>query len=247
MHRRCGRPRLPDARAGRHGGEDLQRSREVGRQVDLPGLHARQRSGDSRPERHGRQRLDERDRRRTARRPRPADFKLAENTMRYLVHTPPKPEWDYQTFDFDKDLRMVDAWSQKADAKNPDLSKFRKRGGKLLMTYGWADAHPAADDGRQLLPAGHGQERVRHARLLPAVHGSGHGALRGRHRPGPPRSGDRDHQLGGEGRGALDHHREPDGERHGDAHAPALRLPAGGALHGQGSMDDAANFSCVAP
>jgi hypothetical protein len=70
----------------------------------------------------------------------PADFNLAENTMKYLVHTPPKPDYDYATFDFDKDVRMLDAWSAKADAKNPDLSKFRQRGGKLLMTYGWADS-----------------------------------------------------------------------------------------------------------
>ena len=27
-----------------------------------------------------------------------------------------------------------------ANAKNPDLSAFRKRGGRLAMTYGWADA-----------------------------------------------------------------------------------------------------------
>jgi hypothetical protein len=69
----------------------------------------------------------------------PADFGLAENTMRYLVHKPPKPDYDYKTFDFDRDIHMLDAWSKQADAKNPDLSKFRKRGGKLLMTYGWAD------------------------------------------------------------------------------------------------------------
>jgi feruloyl esterase len=69
----------------------------------------------------------------------PADFNLAEGTMRYLVLTPPKPEWDFQTFNFDKDTSLLDAWSKKADAKNPDLSKFSRRGGKLLMTYGWAD------------------------------------------------------------------------------------------------------------
>src|SRR6187455_3162075 len=69
----------------------------------------------------------------------PADFNLAENTMKYLVHTPPKPDYDYQTFDFDRDVKMVDAWSAKADAKNPDLAKFKDRGGKLLMTYGWSD------------------------------------------------------------------------------------------------------------
>jgi hypothetical protein len=70
----------------------------------------------------------------------PADFNLAEGTMRYLVPRPPKPDYDYQTFDFDRDTHLLDYWSAQADAKNPDLSKFRKRGGKLLMTYGWADS-----------------------------------------------------------------------------------------------------------
>jgi len=69
----------------------------------------------------------------------PADFNLAEGTMRYLVPVPPKPTYDYKTFNFDTDIALLNDWSKKADAKNPDLSKFRKRGGKLLMTYGWAD------------------------------------------------------------------------------------------------------------
>ena len=69
-----------------------------------------------------------------------ADFNLAENTIRYLVHKPPKPDYDYKTFDFDRDIHLLDEWSKQADAKNPDLSKFKKRGGKLLMTYGWADS-----------------------------------------------------------------------------------------------------------
>lgn len=68
-----------------------------------------------------------------------ADFNLAENTMRYLVHVPPQPDYDYNTFDFDHDAPMLDAWGRKVDANNPDLSRFRKHGGKLLMTYGWAD------------------------------------------------------------------------------------------------------------
>ena len=70
----------------------------------------------------------------------PADFNLAEGTMRYLVPRPPKPDYDYKTFDFDRDIHLLDDWSKQADAKNPDLSKFRKHGGKLLMTYGWADS-----------------------------------------------------------------------------------------------------------
>jgi feruloyl esterase len=69
----------------------------------------------------------------------PADFGLARDTMRYLVHKPPKPDYDCSTFDFNKDINMLDEWSKLADAKDPDLSNFRKRGGKLLMTYGWSD------------------------------------------------------------------------------------------------------------
>ncbi|MBV8732705.1 MAG: tannase/feruloyl esterase family alpha/beta hydrolase [Acidobacteriia bacterium] len=60
--------------------------------------------------------------------------------MRYLVLKPPQPDYDYHTFDFDRDIHLLDDWSKLADAKDPDLSKFRNRGGKLIMTYGWADA-----------------------------------------------------------------------------------------------------------
>jgi hypothetical protein len=70
----------------------------------------------------------------------PADFNLAEGTMRFLVNKPPKPDYDYTTFDFDRDIHMLDDWSKQADAKNPDLTKFKKHGGKLIITYGWADS-----------------------------------------------------------------------------------------------------------
>ncbi|MEJ1963188.1 MAG: tannase/feruloyl esterase family alpha/beta hydrolase [Gammaproteobacteria bacterium] len=68
-----------------------------------------------------------------------ADFNLAENTMRYLVPTPPRPTYDYLTFDYDRHTGTLDAWGKKANATNTDLSRFRGKGGKLLMTYGWAD------------------------------------------------------------------------------------------------------------
>ena len=69
----------------------------------------------------------------------PADFNLAEGTMRFLVFKPPQPNYDYNSFDFDRDIPLLDAWSKQVDAKDTDLAKFRKHGGKLLMTYGWAD------------------------------------------------------------------------------------------------------------
>ena len=69
-----------------------------------------------------------------------ADFNLAEGTLRYLVHTPPQPLYDYRSFDFERDTHTLDAWGQLVNATNPDLTRFNKRGGKLIMTYGWADA-----------------------------------------------------------------------------------------------------------
>ncbi|HEX5230247.1 MAG TPA: tannase/feruloyl esterase family alpha/beta hydrolase [Bryobacteraceae bacterium] len=68
-----------------------------------------------------------------------ADFNLGEGVVQYLAPKPPRPDYDYKTFDFDHDIASLDAWGKLADAKDPDLGKFRKHGGKLIMTYGWAD------------------------------------------------------------------------------------------------------------
>jgi feruloyl esterase len=46
---------------------------------------------------------------------------------------------DWQKFDLDKDMPLIDKAVGYVDAVNPDLSKFKKSGGKLLMTHGWAD------------------------------------------------------------------------------------------------------------
>ncbi|MGH8149760.1 MAG: tannase/feruloyl esterase family alpha/beta hydrolase [Steroidobacteraceae bacterium] len=69
----------------------------------------------------------------------PADFDLADNIMRYLVFTPPRPGYDYRTFNFDRDAHLLARWGRTVNATDADLSAFRHRGGKLLMTDGWAD------------------------------------------------------------------------------------------------------------
>ena len=51
------------------------------------------------------------------------------------------PDWDWKTFDFDKDVALAD---KKVGAIvnqiSPDLSAFKKHGGKLLQYHGWNDA-----------------------------------------------------------------------------------------------------------
>jgi hypothetical protein len=69
-----------------------------------------------------------------------ADFGLAEGTMKYLVFDPPRPDWDFKTFDFSRDPPSLERWGKLANATETNLRDFRARGGKLLITYGWADA-----------------------------------------------------------------------------------------------------------
>ena len=155
--------------------------------------------------------------------------------MKYLVHTPPKPDYDYTTFDFDRDIKMVDAWSAKADAKNPDLSKFRQRGGKLLMTYGWADTilqpmmgvnyyeAAVAKNGRSARPTSSA------CSWCPGMAHCGGGI-------GPDRHDAMTAIINWVEKGqapAIDGREQGRGEQ-GGPHAAAVRLSAGGALLGHG-------------
>ena len=49
------------------------------------------------------------------------------------------PNLDWQTFDLDRDMPVIDKAVGYVDAVNPDLGAFKTRGGKLLLTHGWAD------------------------------------------------------------------------------------------------------------
>lgn len=49
--------------------------------------------------------------------------------------------WDWRNFDLDRDTAAADkAENGMINAINPDLSKFKARGGKLIMYHGWSDA-----------------------------------------------------------------------------------------------------------
>jgi feruloyl esterase len=49
-------------------------------------------------------------------------------------------QWDWRTFDFDHDVALIDAkLFGTLNAINPDLSDFKKRGGKLIVYHGWSD------------------------------------------------------------------------------------------------------------
>ncbi len=51
------------------------------------------------------------------------------------------PQWDYRTFNFDKDVAVADKKTGPIlNSTNPDLRAFEKRGGKLIQYHGWGDA-----------------------------------------------------------------------------------------------------------
>jgi feruloyl esterase len=50
------------------------------------------------------------------------------------------PKWDWRQFDFDHDAALArKIVGPSTDALNADLSSFKARGGKLLITHGWDD------------------------------------------------------------------------------------------------------------
>lgn len=58
--------------------------------------------------------------------------------FRYVVHRDPK--WDYERFDYARDrAAAAEAARGSFDANEADLSRFKARGGKLILYQGWAD------------------------------------------------------------------------------------------------------------
>jgi feruloyl esterase len=47
--------------------------------------------------------------------------------------------YDWTTFDLDRDMPIINSKVGFVDAVDPDLSKFKARGGKLLLYAGWGD------------------------------------------------------------------------------------------------------------
>jgi feruloyl esterase len=65
-------------------------------------------------------------------------FQIGFDYFKYVVFE--NPDWDFQTLNFDSDIvraRKLDA--DRINATDPNLSAFRKHGGKLIQYHGWSD------------------------------------------------------------------------------------------------------------
>jgi hypothetical protein len=175
------------------------------------------------------------------------DLNLAEGVMRYLILQPPQPEYDVTKFNYDRDTALVQRWSALADAKNPDLSQFRQSGGKLIMTYGWADTILQPMMGvnyYEAVVAKNGPDTTDFVRLfmMPGVAHCGGGV-------GPDRIDAVTAVIDW-----VEKQKAPDSlvaskVTNGTVvrTRPLCPYPQVARYRGQGSIDEAANFSCVVP
>ena len=68
----------------------------------------------------------------------PKPLSISDDHFKYVVFA--DPDWDFRTFDFDRDLEKTDQIDGgRINATDPDLRAFAGRGGKLLMYHGWND------------------------------------------------------------------------------------------------------------
>jgi hypothetical protein len=49
------------------------------------------------------------------------------------------PNLDWRKFDLERDMPLIDKAVGYVDAVDPDLTKFKASGGKLLLSHGWSD------------------------------------------------------------------------------------------------------------
>jgi feruloyl esterase len=157
--------------------------------------------------------------------------------------------WDPMTFDLETDLALALKNAGFVEASDPDLSKFKARGGKLLLYHGWADPGPAPENTINYYDAvnkklGGKQDDWMRLFLMPGVGHCGGGV-------GPDQA---------DFLGAIERWREK-GEAPaqiiatrpaGRGGAPSMSRPLCPHPHvarykGSGTTDEAASFSCVAP
>jgi feruloyl esterase len=159
------------------------------------------------------------------------------------------PNWDVMSFNLDADLALAVKNGGFIEAADPDLSKFKARGGKLLLYHGWADPGPAPENTIRYYDAVKGKlggnpEEWMRLFLMPGVGHCGGGV-------GPDQA---------DFLGAIERWREsgtaPDqiqatraaGR---GAQAPMSRplcpFPQAARYTGSGSTNDSANFRCVQP
>jgi len=64
---------------------------------------------------------------------------LGSDFFRYMVFVQDRPDFDWTEFDFQSAPDNLAEFRAVVDAVNPDLTAFKRAGGKMLSYFGWAD------------------------------------------------------------------------------------------------------------
>lgn len=157
------------------------------------------------------------------------------------------PNWDFRSFDFDRDVAYADSQMGSVTANDPDLRRFQQRGGKLLIYHGWADpVVPAQDSIRYyesvLRATGQGASEMTRLFLVP---GMGHCS-------GGPGAGTFDGLAALDAwvtKGAAPSRIMATHATNGvvDRSRPLCPYPQVARWNGSGNTADAASFACVVP
>jgi feruloyl esterase len=71
--------------------------------------------------------------------PRAIQASFGETFLRYMGFGKPAPDYDWLSFDVEADFDKLQAARATLNATDPDLSRFKARGGKIVSYFGWAD------------------------------------------------------------------------------------------------------------
>jgi feruloyl esterase len=177
----------------------------------------------------------------------PRGFPIAENYYKHIVLG--NPTWDFRTIDYDADLTKADAVDAAVGrfvAVDPNLTEFRKRGGKLIQYHGFGEPEipPLSSiDYRDSLLKQFGSRELDAFHRLFMVPGMGH--CRG----GAGATDQFDLMTAMEGwveRGIAPNRVTAARLTNGlvDRTRPLCPYPQVARWKGSGSIDDAANFEC---
>jgi hypothetical protein len=166
------------------------------------------------------------------------------------------PAWDYRKFDVDRDLKSAEEKTAAAlNAADPDLTRFRKRGGKLILYHGWSDAAIAAhstidyyENVQKKMGADQAREFVRLFMVPGMQHCGGGSGPSAFGQFGPP-AGDADHDADAALERWVEKGVAPErivaSQKSPVARTrPLCAYPLTARYKGSGSTDDASNFTC---
>ena len=176
------------------------------------------------------------------------------------------PAWDFRTFQVDRDVKAADGkMAAILNATNPDLKRFKNRGGKLILYHGWSDAAiPASNmiDYYQSVVSRMGEQAADgfvRLFMVPGMQHCGGGSGANSFGQGAISQGDPDHDINAALERWVEAGTAPERiiatKYKAGANPPAgvertrplCAFPSVARWKGAGSTDDAANFDCSKP